>query len=71
MAEFIRHALGLCGEHYHPNLWSLLIGGFGISTIYSYIKLYFKCKLKQIKIAFAYTLNNTWQKLNFKLWQNT
>ena len=65
MVEAVKHALGFCGEHWHPNLWTLLIGGFGISTIYSYIKLYFKCKLKQIKTAFAYTLNNTWQK--FKL----
>ena len=59
MAEFIRHALGLCGEHYHPNLLTLLIGGFGISTISSYIRLYIKCRLKQ---ALAYT-QNTWQKL--------
>tara|TARA_B110000858_G_scaffold50324_1_gene58203 strand:- start:257 stop:445 length:189 start_codon:yes stop_codon:yes gene_type:complete len=62
MAEAIRHALGLCGEHFHPNLWTLLIGGFGITTIFSYIVLYIKCKFK----ALAYTFNNTWQKLNKK-----
>ena len=60
MAEFIRHALGLCGEHYHPNLLTLLIGGFGISTTLLYIKSYIKCKFNQ---ACAYT-QNTWQKLN-------
>jgi len=66
MAEFIKHALGLCGEHYHPNLWTLLIGGFGFSTLFSYVRLYIKCKIK----AFAYTLNNTWQKLiNYLSWQ--
>ena len=60
MAEFIKHAFGLCGEHYHPNLWTLLLGGVGISTIYSYVILYVKCKIKQ---ALAYTYN-TWQILN-------
>jgi hypothetical protein len=48
MAEFIRHALGLCGEHYHPNLLTLLIGGVGFSTIFSYIRLYIKCKIKSV-----------------------
>jgi|TARA_B110000240_G_scaffold5298_1_gene5968 hypothetical protein len=52
MAEFIKHALGICGEHFHPNLWTLLIGGVGISSIFSYIRLYVKCKINQ---AFAYT----------------
>lgn len=59
MAELIKHALGLCGEHYHPNLLTLLIGGFGISTSLLYIKSYIKCKINQ---ALAYT-QNTWQKL--------
>tara|TARA_B110000211_G_C13646433_1_gene363948 strand:+ start:369 stop:551 length:183 start_codon:yes stop_codon:yes gene_type:complete len=59
MTEIIRHAFGFCGEHFHPNIWHLLIGGFGISTISSYIRLYIKCRLKQ---ALAYT-QNTWQKL--------
>jgi hypothetical protein len=52
MAEFIKHALGICGEHFHPNLWTLRIGGVGISSIFSYIRLYVKCKINQ---AFAYT----------------
>ena len=59
MAEAIKHALGLCGEHFHPNIWTLLIGGFGISTIFSYVRLYIKCRLNK---ALAYT-QNTWQKL--------
>ena len=52
MAEFIKHALGICGEHFHPNLWTLLIGGVGILSLFSYIRLYVKCKINQ---AFAYT----------------
>ena len=57
MAEFIKHALGICGEHYHPNIWTLLLGGVGLSTISSYIRSYIKCKIT----AFAYTLKNTWR----------
>jgi hypothetical protein len=59
MIEVIKHALGFCGEHYHPNLWTLLIGGVGISSIFSYVRLYIKCKFKQ---ALAYT-HNTRQNL--------
>ena len=55
MTEIIRHISGMCGEHFHPNIWHLLLGGVGITTILSYISLYLKCKFK----AFAYTLNNT------------
>ena len=60
MAELIKHALGLCGEHYHPNLLTLLIGGVGFSTIFSYIRSYIDWEITQ---ALAYT-QNTWQKLN-------
>jgi|TARA_B110000908_G_scaffold105067_1_gene123764 hypothetical protein len=60
MIEVIKHTLGFCGEHHHPNLWTLLIGGFGISTMFSYVRLYIVCKLRQ---ALAYT-QNTWQILN-------
>tara|TARA_R110000796_G_scaffold188358_1_gene305238 strand:+ start:727 stop:909 length:183 start_codon:yes stop_codon:yes gene_type:complete len=59
MTEIIRHTFGFCGEHFHPNVWHLLLGGFGITTTSSYIRLYIKCRLKQ---ALAYT-QNTWQKL--------
>ena len=58
MVEVVKHSLGFCGEHWHPNIWTLLLGGFGMGAIYSYIKLYLKCKIKK---AFAYT-RNTWHK---------
>lgn len=38
MVEFIKHALGLCGEHWHPNIFTLIIGGLGLSAPLSYIK---------------------------------
>jgi len=60
MAELLRHISGMCGEHFHPNIFHLLLGGVGVTTILSYISLYIKCKFK----AFAYTLSNTWQKFN-------
>jgi len=62
MIEVIKHSLGFCGEHWHPNIWTLLLGGVGVGTIYSYIKLYLRCKIKK---ALAYT-QNTWQKFKFK-----
>ena len=66
MTEIIRHTLGFGGEHFHPNIWHLRIGGFGISTILSYIVLYIKCRFN----ALAYTLSNTWQNLiNYLSWQ--
>jgi len=48
MVEVIKHALGLCGEHYHPNLWTVLIGGFGIGTTIKFAISYCKCKIKSI-----------------------
>jgi len=38
MVEFIRHALGLCGEHWHPNIWTFILGGLGLQQSFSYIK---------------------------------
>ena len=38
MVEFIRHALGLCDEHWHPNIWTFLLGGLGLQQSFSYIK---------------------------------
>jgi len=64
MIEAVKHALGFCGEHWHPNLWTLLVGGFGLTAIFSYIISYIKCKFNRLKKAFAYTLYNTWQILN-------
>ena len=54
MVESILHTFGVCGEP-HPKL-------FDIAYIYLYITEY--------RIAFAYTLNNTWQNLiNYLSWQ--
>ena len=38
MVEFIKHALGICGEHWHPNIFTFLLGGLGLSAPFSYIK---------------------------------
>jgi hypothetical protein len=37
MIEFIRHAFGFCGEHWHPNIFTILISGLGLSTPFYYI----------------------------------
>ena len=38
MVEFLKHSLGLCGEHWHPNIFTFILGGFGLSIPLSYIK---------------------------------
>jgi hypothetical protein len=40
MIEVIKHGLGFCGEHWHPNLFTMIAGGLGISPSLNYI--YFK-----------------------------
>jgi hypothetical protein len=46
MLEILKHSLGLCGEQWHPSIFTLLIGGFGFSPIFSYIKN--KIKIKKL-----------------------
>ena len=48
MVEVIRHALGFCGEHYHPNIWTLLAGGFGMSAAIKYSWSYIKCRINNL-----------------------
>ncbi len=42
MIEVLRHSFGFCGEHWHPNIFTILLSGFGISPALNYI--YFKVK---------------------------
>ena len=42
MIEVLRHSFGLCGEHWHPNIFTILLSGFGIAPALNYI--YFKVK---------------------------
>jgi hypothetical protein len=51
MLEILKHSLGLCGEHWHPNIFTFLMGGFGSLSVFSYIK--HKIKL----IYFIYLIN--------------
>jgi hypothetical protein len=46
MVEIIKHSLGLCGEHYHPNIFTILTGSLGIIPGINY--LYFRY-IKKIK----------------------
>ena len=40
MVEVIKHIFGFCGEHFHPNIWTVMAGSPIIaSTVY-----YIKCK---------------------------
>ena len=40
--KILKHSLGLCGEHFHPNIFTFLLGGLGLSPAFNYI--YFKLK---------------------------
>lgn len=31
---------GICGEHFHPNIFTFILGGFGVTPALNYI--YFK-----------------------------
>jgi hypothetical protein len=37
MIEVIKHTLGFCGEHWHPNIFTILASGFGVLPSISYI----------------------------------
>jgi len=38
MIEVIKHILGICGEHWHPNLWTAFAGSPVILTAIHYVK---------------------------------
>ena len=42
MIEVIKHSLGFCGEHWHPNIFTILLSGLGIAPALNYI--YYKLK---------------------------
>jgi len=48
MVELLRHTLGLCGEHWHPNLLNMSLISFGFLESISYIK--YKLKSKKQKL---------------------
>lgn len=40
MIEAIKHTLGICGEHWHPNIWT----AFASTPIIAPAVYYIKCK---------------------------
>ena len=38
MLELIRHTLGFCGEHWHPNIWTALASSPLIASSYYFLK---------------------------------
>jgi|14BtaG_2_1085337.scaffolds.fasta_scaffold34565_2 hypothetical protein len=49
MIEFLRHLFGFCGEHWHPNIFTILLGATGAHQAFSFIK--FKIKTHARKIS--------------------
>jgi hypothetical protein len=35
--EFIKHALGICGEHWHPSVLTLFVAGGVLKTALTYL----------------------------------
>lgn len=46
MIEITKHALGLCGEHSHPSLLTMLLGGGSGLSAYQFIKYKYFIKKK-------------------------
>ena len=45
MIEILRHTLGICGEHWHPTIFTVLAGGLGLGHSIQYLRLkYMKIK---------------------------
>ena len=40
MLEFFKHVLGICGDHWHPNIWTAVAS----TPIVAPIVYYIKCK---------------------------
>lgn len=38
MIEVLKHSLGFCGEHWHPNLLTVLAGGLGAAPAITYLR---------------------------------
>jgi hypothetical protein len=38
MVEVLKHMLGICGEHWHPNVFTFIISGVGSLPIITYIR---------------------------------
>lgn len=47
MVEFVRHALGICGEHWHPNIFTLTIAAIGGSQTLNYLKGFLTVKRRK------------------------
>lgn len=42
MIEALKHTLGICGEHWHPNIFTFLVTGVASLPGISYLKYKFK-----------------------------
>jgi len=45
MIEILKHAFGFCGHTWHPNLFTIFLGGLGLSPALNYI--YSKLKFRK------------------------
>jgi len=48
MIEFGKHLIGICGEHWHPNIWTFLYSSPALLATFYYIRYKYKKYLKKI-----------------------
>jgi len=46
MVEFLKHTLGICGDHWHPNIWTAVASTPIIAPMVYYIKCKFSSWFK-------------------------
>lgn len=44
MIEVLRHVLGFCGEHWHPNIWTAIASTPIVAPVLYYVKHTWKNK---------------------------
>jgi hypothetical protein len=50
MVEAIRHTLGVCGEHWHPSIWTVIASSPAVASAIYYIKYTYKNRFNKQKI---------------------
>jgi len=38
MIEFLKHFFGICGEHWHPNIFHVLFGSVSFASLWLWVK---------------------------------
>lgn len=50
MIEFLKHLFGLCGEHWHPNIFHVLLGGVSFTSLWLWVKSKISIKKSDVNL---------------------